>query len=174
MLGGIVHRIEVTLPEGPMGLALDRLSGNVITRVKEDSPSDMVGIVSGCMLQEINGADTTVLNYEETLTALREASKPVKLTLKTKVLLEAKPEENVEGLPPTTLLQSKIPGKNEFEVKMRGITRDQMFVIKSGNDFIVKEVMKEGLPEKKGIHPMDEIVGINGMNCVVSKKRRKQ
>ena len=32
MLNSFWHRIEVLLPEGPMGLALDAMTGNVITR----------------------------------------------------------------------------------------------------------------------------------------------
>jgi C-terminal processing protease CtpA/Prc len=175
MLGStFMHRIEVTLPVGAMGLALDQLSGNVVTRVKPLSPSDMVGIVPQCYLQEVNGIDTTTMDYKETVKLLQKAndniSQPVRLTIKSTALLEAKPEnladEKIDGIVPETPLQQRIPAKNEFEVKLRHVTREDLTLIKSGSDFIIKSVKKDSVAFKKGIHVMDEIVGVNGCTVV--------
>ena len=164
-LSTFMHRIEVTLPEGASGFALDSMSGNVITRVKDKSPADMVGIVSGCMLQEINGVDTTVMTYEDTIQTLRSAEKPLTLTLKSKTLLEAKLESG-EGIPPSKLLASERPQPGEFEIKLRNTTQEDLHVIKSGNDFVINQVKADTMAAKKGVHVYDEIIGINGMECV--------
>jgi hypothetical protein len=178
MLNSFWHHIEVLLPEGPMGLALDAMTGNVITRtlffrvsflcssyfffpsshtslfflcyfytaktgVKEKSPSDMVGITSGCLLTEINGLDLSELDYKGTIKALKDATKPVTLTLKSKQLLEAKIEENQVSRAPTKPLTNERPASNEFEVKLRNTSKKDMVVIKSGSDFIIKMVMPQ-------------------------------
>jgi hypothetical protein len=178
-LNSFWHRIEVLLPEGPMGLALDAMTGNVITRtlffrisflcssyfffsvlshksfllkcyfytaktgVKEKSPSDMVGITSGCLLTEINGLDLSELDYKGTIKALKDATKPVTLTLKSKQLLEAKIEEHQVSRAPTKPLTNERPASNEFEVKLRNTSKKDMVVIKSGSDFIIKMVMPQ-------------------------------
>ena len=95
--------------------------------------------------------------------ALQSATKPVTLTLKSKNLLEAKIEENELSRPPNKPIATERPSASEFEVKLRNTKKEDMFVIKSGSDFIVRSVRKGSLPDRKGIHPMDEIVGIDGM-----------
>ena len=89
-----MHRIELELPSGILGFALDSLSGNVITRVKPGSAADMVGISPGVMLVEVNGQDVTSYDYKETISFVKKAERPLRLTVKSKTLLEAKEEEN--------------------------------------------------------------------------------
>lgn len=89
-----MHRIELELPPGPLGFALDSLSGNVITRVKPGSAADMLGISPGVMLVEVDDQDVTSLNFKETISVLKKAKRPLKLVVKSKTLLEAKEEEN--------------------------------------------------------------------------------
>ena len=103
----------------------------------------MVGIRSGCILTEINGSDLSELDYTGTIKALKDATKPVTLTLKSKQLLETKIEENQVSRAPTKPLANERPASNEFEVKLRNTSKKDMVVIKSGSDFIIKMVMQQ-------------------------------
>ncbi len=164
-MGAHMHRIEVTLPDTKLGLALDSMTGNVVTRVRGGGAADMVGITAGVMLAEVNAEDVTELSYKETIDILKAAPRPLRLTVKSSDLLVAKLED-AEAIAPGKALESDRPGKNEFEVRLRNTSKSEIEIVKSGDDFIVRSVDKHSNAFKKGIHAKDEIIGVNGFDVV--------
>ena len=113
------------------------------------------------MIAAVNGTDVTSKSYNEIVNLLKNAPRPMTLTVRSQSHLEAKEEADEALKIPSKNLQNTRPAPNEFELKLRNLNRSDVKIVRSGQVFIILSVNPKCKAAKRGLHADDEIVGVN-------------